>query len=115
MAFKDPRTERVEIIDGAWIGLLLLNFIYPLLKGAWRATWIVIGVTLITGFIGWFVLPLAADKLMRDSFLDRGWVEIPAPEKERIEDDWLRWVPWALFGLGAALAIVPRVLIWYWG
>jgi|SRR6185369_8730749 len=74
--FRNPANGHVETISQPFLWCLFFGCFYLAYKGAWMAASFALVLAFVTGGLSWLICPFFARKLVRKSYLDRGWVEV---------------------------------------
>ena len=77
LSFKNPSNGYVEVISKyTWFWCLLFGLFYFLYKGIWSHTIIGFILAFITSGISWFIYPFFAKKILINSYLKAGWIDV---------------------------------------
>lgn len=85
MTFRHPVNGYQKRIDNAGAFTLIGGPIFFALHGIWLHAVLSAGLAFFTAGVSWLVYPLAAEGIVRNAYLSRGWTEVAEPPRERIE------------------------------
>lgn len=77
MKFRNPQNGYVVEINHSGFWTLVFGCFYFARHGAWGFALIAFVTALFTCGISWLIFPFFGKKIIRDSYLRKGWVEIP--------------------------------------
>lgn len=77
MKFKNPANGYIkEVSSLAWLWTLLFGIIYFAVKGVWTHVFVGLFLAIITAGISWLIYPFFAKSILRNHYLEKGWIEI---------------------------------------
>ena len=76
MKFQNPLNNNITETKYPWLWTLLFGCFYFLKHGAVLWSLIAFFLAVITWGLSWFVFPFFGSKIIRGSYLKRGWKEI---------------------------------------
>lgn len=75
MTFRHPSNGHTVTVRHPFFWCLLFGGFYLMKHDAWSAACIALGVSVLTGGLAWLIYPFFAHRILRNSYLRRGWLE----------------------------------------
>ncbi|MBK6895419.1 MAG: DUF2628 domain-containing protein [Alphaproteobacteria bacterium] len=76
MKFRNPISQRIEVVKEAFLWCLLFGPIYFLYKRAWLHAIISLLLLFPTGGVSWLIYPFFARRIVVKQYKKKGWQEI---------------------------------------
>lgn len=79
MKFKNPQNGYIVETNHPGLWTLIFGCFYLAKHGAWGFALIAFVAALLTAGISWLIFPFFGGKIIRDSYLRKGWIELDEP------------------------------------
>lgn len=77
MRFQNPANGYEEEVSNAFLWALLFGPLYFVVRGVWTHAAAALLLIPVTAGVSWLVYPFLAKKVLRKSYLQKGWKEVP--------------------------------------
>jgi hypothetical protein len=84
LAFRNPANGYVEESSVPWLWCLIFGCFYFAYKHCYMHAIIALVLAIFTAGFSWFIYPFFATKIIRHSYLQRGWQEVDGGESELV-------------------------------
>jgi hypothetical protein len=80
LAFRNPANGYIEESPLPWLWCLIFGGFYFAYKHVYMHSIIALVLAIFTGGFSWFIYPFFANKIIKHSYLQRGWQQVDAGE-----------------------------------
>ena len=76
MTFRNVSNNHTVTVRHSFIWCLIFGVLYFAKHDAWAQAVIALLFVVVTGGVAWLIYPFFAKRIVRQSYLRRGWVEV---------------------------------------